>query len=542
MVIGHCIYGIYHLSRKAGGRTPASSAAYQLFSAFSDLCILPLYAYGTLAVRNNSSDWGTVLAHNGGLDYLVPALYYTLLGAGGLHLASLTVALWLGLKFRQITLMPPDMNPLEDHLTSRAAHKRNKSSVTTMGESEKRLSTPLEERRRSGVPYEDVHRRGPTIPFAHTRTGSSTTLGSRDSRIELPSRQYQIAPANHSPRSSATTSELSASMIKPPPPPRSQHPAVRARGSYTEIPLGETSPRASTGTVASSQVTIQNGSGESYTPRSAKFTEAWYASDSLINRTQQRNRAVNTMLLNAAGKRRTYDPVRQGGYNDDGVSDEDDDDSDMGPAADENDLGYRYDPQHPNPLRSNPLSPAPAPPYRRPKTPYHPHPSQRPATPGAALSEVSLNDRRVSGSTTHSVAYHPPAGQDIADAKAEEDDEEEKAPTPPRRRVTAAMRDLSKRMTWAAGAHPPVKQRNSSIQPEADFYSKPYGELKAATPPVMQTVGSTRQVSSGTDFDLGPGGRYGAAPSFGRRNVSGRAAEEGMAGSRAGYSRYGGLN
>jgi hypothetical protein len=80
-----------------------------------------------------------------------------------------------------------------------------------------------------------------------------------------------------------------------------------------------------------------------------------------------------------------------------------------------------------------------------------------------------------------------------------------------------------------------ARNRDSSIQPESAFYSKPYGELKSATPPII--VGSGRQVSSGNDLDFGTGDTgYGGY----RRNVSGKIAEEGMGGKR--YSRYAILN
>ncbi len=501
-MVVHSVYSMYHLSRKAGARTPASSAAYQLFSAFSDLCVLPLYTYGTLSIRNNSSDWGTAVAGGADAAILIATLYYTLISAGGVHLLTLIMALWLGLKFRQITLMPPDMNPLEDHFTSRTRqHVRNKSSVATTSaasERDRRLSTPYEERRRSGFPYEDVGR-GPVVPFAHTRAGSAaTSLRNRDSRVELPSRQY--GSRGNSPRNSVVSAEELSAI----PPPIPRHQSNRSHGSYMEIPLHETnSPHPNTGNVAS-QVNISNaGPGATTQPqRAAKFTEAWYASESLINRTQQRNRAVNTMLPNATGKRRTYDPLNQA--NDDELDDDDiESGSELAPDADENnDSGQAYESDgdiHPNPLRSNPA---------RPRTPFH---HLRPATPGNVLGELSLNDRRVSGSS------------DIADAK----------PPPPRRNVTKVVRDLSKRMTWAAGA---PRQRNSSIQPEADFYSKPYGELKAATPPVIQTLGGARQASSGNDYDLSSA-RYAA---LGRRNVSGKVAEEGMAGENGEYFRYDG--
>ncbi|TPX08463.1 uncharacterized protein E0L32_010080 [Thyridium curvatum] len=504
VVIVHCVYGIYHLSRHAGGRTPASSAAYQLFAAVSDLCVLPLYTYVCLSTRNSSEGWGTLVANETLLPkYFIPALYYTLIGAGGLHLLSLAIGLWLALKFRQITRMPPDMNPLEAHLTSRA-HKRNKSSVatsSTFSESEKRLSTPLEDRRRSGMPYQDLSR-PPSIPFTHTRTGSSTSLHSRDSRLDLPSRQYQIPASNRSsPRSSLAPSELDRSGMKRMShsplvsggPDRRSGGGLASRASYIEIPLHETgSPRASTGTVAS-QVTIQSA-GPTAQPRAAKFTEAWYTSESLINRTQQRNKAINTMMLQASSKRRNYEAVHQrGGAEDDSDSDASDRDEN---AYDLGGLGARGNgmqtpeqqqqtqQDHPNPLRSNPMA-------QRPRTPYY-----RPA-----MGEVSSNARSASGS------------QDIADAQ------EQRSADSPRPLSTASS--SKKRHTWAPQPQP--RNRDSSIQPDSGFYSKPYGELKSATPPIM--VGSGRQVSSGNDYDLGERALFPR-----QRGVSGKIAEEGRAG------------
>ena len=462
------------------------------------------------------------------MQFFLPALYYTLVGAGGLHLISLTISLWLGVMFRRITMMPPDMNPLEDHLTSRASHKRNKSSVATSSYagSEKRLSTPLEERRRSEMPYEDLSR-PPSIPFMHTRHGSNTSLSDHDSRVNLPSRQYQIDSGN-SPRNSIASADLKRKSYPVPP-----KPPVHGRGSYTEIPLGETgassrpyssySSRPSSGTVASYRPTETPGTPTAQ-PRSAKFTEAWYTSESLVSRTQARNQAVNQMVLNATGRRSAYEAVNQ--RFDFAESDDEHDEHESkfennysGVRADEldfkrpqrgdrenaaavaasgevleddleRDLGAPV--PNPHPLRLHPTPPLTAgKKAARPNTPFN--------HAAAALSEISLNDRRVSGSGG---AHHD--DQDIADAK----------PGP-----------LLSKGAWRA------RDRDSSIQPDHGFYSKPYGELKAATPPVTQIVGSGRQVSSGNDYDMGSGSGF-------RRAVSGKIAEEGRAGEHR-FSRYG---
>ncbi|KAK6214488.1 Ergothioneine biosynthesis protein 1 [Pestalotiopsis sp. IQ-011] len=501
-------YGIWHHIRPAGSRTPASSAAYQLFAAFTDLATLPFYAYGALAVRNRSQTWTTLLSDQTLTNYFVPAYYYTLIGAGGLHLICLGISLWLGLMFRRITKMPPDMNPLEDNLTARA-HKRNKSSVSTAysatSETSKRLSTPLEDRGRSGAPYEDLSR-PPSIPFMHTRTGSRDSFMS--SKHDLPSRQYGVVPGN-SPRNSIASPDDLKRFPMPEDLKRLSKPTSVGRGSYTEIPIHET------GSSRPGSATLHSPTSPE---RQAKFTEAWYTTESLINRTQQKQRAAAAAAA-AANKNRAYEALVQR-YDGD---DTDDDDSDrennmMRPdAADVSDLDEGIlggsSSRHPNPLRSNPasvvsssvVSSAPTvPPHGistntaygipRTKTPYY-------APRGGALGEISSNSRSVSGS------------QDITDQK-------------PAGLPGSGM----------------ARNRDSSIQPEEGFfYSKPYGQLKPATPPLI--VGSPRQVSSGNDFDFG-GSPLASSAKGGyvgyRRNVSGKVAEEGMAGRRT--SRYAILN
>ncbi|KAI1639858.1 hypothetical protein F4809DRAFT_48543 [Biscogniauxia mediterranea] len=527
-----CAYAIWHLRRPARARPPASSAAYQLFAGITDLAVLPLYAFGAMSVVKHGSEWSTILPTDSYNKILVDAEFYALISAGGLHVVSLGISAWLGHIFRRIANMPPDLNPLEDHLTSRTKHKRNKSSVTSgytvTSEDEKRLSTPLGGRRRSGAPYEDVSR-PPSMPFMETRAaGSRDSFGSskRDSRSDLPSRQYQIVPGN-SPRHSAGSMADAK---------RASNPRLAQRGTYTEIPLYET---GSPTTSRPSSVAAASQPVNASPTRIAKFTEAWYTSDSLINRTQQRQRALNQAeRAEKAEKTRKYQSLGQR-YDVDVDSDSDrenammrpdagdlsdldnnnDDDEELAPSSPIDAMGRMHHHHHPNPLRSNPP----------PLTPPRAQKPQTPSRPGDdALAEVSANARSASGS------------QDIADSK-------------PGRRASALRLSLSLGV-WGSGSGSGSKgggggrrNRDSSIQTDEHFcYSKPYGELKPATPPVMVGGGGSRQVSSGNDYyDLGSG-----AGAYGRRNVSGKVAEEGLAGTgtgtgngtRGGYSRYSILN
>jgi len=451
---------------------------------------MPLYAYGVLSARNQAANqpnaqWKTLLADQSKITYFVPALYYGLITAGGLHLVSLAISLWLGVMFRRIHMMPPDMNPLEGHLTSRA-HKRNKSSIATSvyAQSEKRLATPAE-RHPATVDDGDLSQRR-TIAFMHTRDGSAP--GSRDSRLDLPSRQYQIVAGN-SPHNSTT--DLNPKRVSGPP--RS---APRG-GVYTEVLLhdgasGKSRPESSysyrppPGTVPA-YLAEAIATGNTPPPvRAAKFTEAWYASESLVNRTQERERALHQLN----GKRSTYESLNQR-YD---ISPDSDSDNDY----ERDDHSYSNvgptDAGHPNPLRSHPTASPPSvyseyvPGPESAAEPPQPPSQRRPKTPFArvrnsVLSAISLNDRRVSGS------------QDITEEK------------------------------WQG------RNRDSSIQADSAFYSKPYGDLRPATPPVM-IGGNGRQVSSGHDYDLGSGSGVRG------RHVSGKIAEEGRAGGGSRFSRY----
>ncbi|KAI2636985.1 hypothetical protein GGS26DRAFT_464077 [Hypomontagnella submonticulosa] len=527
-----CVYAIWHFIRPANSRPPASSAAYQLFAGIMDLAVVPLYVFGIMAVVGQGGKWELIFTATPQLtDALVQSEYYLLITAGGMHVVSLGISIYLGLMFRRIANMPPDMNPLESHLTSRAKqHKRNKSSVatsyTSLSDESKRLSTPLENYRNSGAPYEDLSR-PPSIPFMHTRTGSRDSFASskRDSRSELPSRQYQITPGN-SPRNSVAGSLADLKRLSTP--------RLAQRASYTEVPLHETgvpspsSSRPSSVTIAPSQQGPINASPT----RVARFTEAWYASESLINRTQERQRAMNAAERSRQSQSRNYEPLGQRYGFDDSDDDSDRENSGFMMRPDEYDEdGEDGDIQsspinvegrlHPHPLRLHPvpLHTVPEPqttPTKeaiagRQKTPFRPA-AQRDST-GSALSEMSGNARSASGS------------KDIVDEKRAS------APQP-------ATTSFWRRSTIGRNGGGAGRNRDSSIQPDGDFYSKPYGELKPATPPIMVSTANakTRQVSSGNDYgDLGSG--TGGAW---RRNVSGKIAEEGLAGHR--YSRYSILN
>lgn len=108
---------------------------------------------------------------------------------GGLHLLSLFLDMYLVLVFRKIANLPPDMNPLEDNLTSRrqVKHKHKNSSISAItpltGDQEKRFSaqsqsTVVGDRNSQVDPIWAKEIPSPTkeqVAFFHTRTQSNTT-------------------------------------------------------------------------------------------------------------------------------------------------------------------------------------------------------------------------------------------------------------------------------------------------------------------------------------------------------------------------------
>lgn len=559
-----CIYSLYHHARPARSRPPASSAAYQLFSSVHDAAAAGLYAVGALTVHNQGGEWTTLLDNSNkdlataASSYLVPAEYYALIAASGLHAASLGISTYLAVSFHRIARMPPDMNPLEDHLTRRA-HKRNKSSVATTGSWEsadsgntKRISTRLEEHRRSGAPYEDLEVRPPSIPFMHTRTGSRESIASsvtltspttpnskRDSRADLPSRQYQVLPGNNG---NGSTTNVNAKRMSAPPVQQGR----QQRGSYAEIPLHEPSYFASSrpASIAGAQTLYGNNNSSNSkpstptgTPRAPRFTETWYASDSLVGRTQERLRAAEKEKQQQQQQQqkeqqnpaKAYEALVQP-YDDLDSESDRENNTMMGPdrryemlsdySDVDDDAGEEQEGRtslYPDPLRAHPPTSFAAKKQRganngssssilallqqQPQQPQSQRPrAKTPFRSAIALSEVSANARSASGS------------QDITD---------EVNNGGGAYRLSVPKTSSSGRSGNGGG-----RNRDSSIQPEDAFYSRPYGDLKSATPPMM--VGSTRQVSSGHDYyDLGGGS---GGPRSYRRNVSGKVAEEGLAG------------
>lgn len=452
-----------------------------------------IYAYGAYTAHQSAEEWSTLLNNKSLVTYLVPAVYYTIIGSGALHVVSFLVSMWLAITFQRICDMPPDMNPLESHLTARPSvyHKRNKSSVTTYSsENEKRLSTAHSSKHPTS--WESSFSYPRTVPFMHTRTQSDDTLVNNEPRLNLPQRQYQIASSNTPPR---TTASMASSRMSVP---RS------SRGSYTEIALGDASPSRAQYVQhnhAGANANRSSGNLSGAPARAPKFTETWMPTDSLISRTNHRNRemAAASASRQARGSQ-SYAAIDQR-YNAD-----EDSGSDYGDDENAGDDGVdERNGKHPNPLRSHPMA-------ANEKLAANPSPngntSPRPSTRESYHTATSSSSRP----TTPWTASKLSAKSALSEISSNERLRQAAAGGSPTRGLT------SERSPWT---NKPDLRPPPAIT-GGDFYARSYGELRPATPPVM--VGGDRKVSSGNDYHLSTAEQ--------RRRVSGKVAEEGLAGGR----------
>ncbi|KAH8705650.1 hypothetical protein BGW36DRAFT_332950 [Talaromyces proteolyticus] len=214
----HTLYAIYHLGRSAASRPPASSSSYHLFASFIDAGLVPFYTFTSYIAYRETQDniygWGTLVDSPVFQSYIVKILFFASAVCGGLHLISFAISLYLAVVFRQITKLPPDMNPLEDNLTARAPKRsrRPKSAI-----SEKHMSTSTLDSAYFSVkshleaPIEEAPR---TIPFSHTRQQSSNSVvndqrptsihSHRMSRTNLPSQRARLEEQANQSTSSLT--------------------------------------------------------------------------------------------------------------------------------------------------------------------------------------------------------------------------------------------------------------------------------------------------------------------------------------------------
>ena len=146
-----------------------------LFAAVIDISLIPFYVFAALMARveyvepaGTPDRWLTLFSNDDTAYKVIYSTFLISVTCGGLHLISFILSMYLGVLYRKISRLPPDMNPLEDNLTSR--HKRSKSSLMENRNSQA-SSTNLKGGTESPAdgPLTSPIR---TIPFMHTRNDS----------------------------------------------------------------------------------------------------------------------------------------------------------------------------------------------------------------------------------------------------------------------------------------------------------------------------------------------------------------------------------
>ena len=178
-----------------------------LFAAMVDAGLIPFLVFTALISHTQSIEpvnapdhWSTLFGNDQATVNIVYGTFITSVVTGTFHLVSLAISIYLGVIFRKISRLPPDMNPLEDNLTSR--HKRNKSSLLDNRMSQTSTSTDRVRESKAEDPLMDI----PTVPFMHTRNDSYSNItnvshpnaSARASRTNLSTRFYNQPPAHRS--------------------------------------------------------------------------------------------------------------------------------------------------------------------------------------------------------------------------------------------------------------------------------------------------------------------------------------------------------
>ncbi|KAL9057538.1 MAG: hypothetical protein Q9162_002270 [Coniocarpon cinnabarinum] len=207
------LYGIAHFARGAKKKVPASAASYHTFATLIDIAIIPFYVFIALTDRwnvsqpvDNKNRWRSLLKSPDAANSLIAYTWIIALVVGGLHVVTASLSVYLAIIFRKIAKLPPDLNPLEDNLTSRrkSKHKYKSSDMSDVSE--------LRSKHDSGIslPWEDEKR---PLSFLSTRNESTGQLYSphnpktaNESRASLPISAPGVADSQERPPSSASSS------------------------------------------------------------------------------------------------------------------------------------------------------------------------------------------------------------------------------------------------------------------------------------------------------------------------------------------------
>ncbi|CAI9631796.1 unnamed protein product [Alternaria burnsii] len=552
------LYAIYHLIRNPKTRPAGSSASYHFFALITDAGFIPFYVFTILMARRNSDEtpatigrWRTMFPTDNETNIVLMTTWITAIVTGGLHLISAVIDMYLAILFRKIAKLPPDMNPLEDNLTSRrrTKHKHKNSSISAItpltSDQEKRFSdqSTISGDRDSKTPsyiYSEIPSPNKSqVAFMHTRTDSETTYSPHTPASARQSRErfsmYSQPPSAYQSRKELNTREdlLSQdednqtlaqrkSML-------SQQANIK-RHSRTDSYINSSSKQDFHSRPATARSLKQEASGDLSLQRNSQQSlknDNWF-----VHPDQEDEYDDNH--LSPPPKQSMFSTNGKNGYN---TISRYEDVSDM---EDEAEVPMVPEPLRMNPLSQNPPSPLPSPPptntFEENNQKNTPPPAglQRTLTTTSISTEKTF-DRSHSRSGTPKSRYYgnlKAATEGVRSANSPSNSPSS-SPTKGSSFRQQPNQFPSATKQYAVNTPPPVPQHNLTNSPFT-LHKKSYTSIKRTgeanyTPVKGQ---SPRVISrSGVDYinpyefddsDLGMPGR--------RRDVSGKIAEEGRGG------------
>ncbi|KAJ5519474.1 hypothetical protein N7453_001896 [Penicillium expansum] len=189
VAILHTIYAIYHNSRSALNRPAGSQSSYGLFAALLDFGLIPFYVFTAFMAHgewnSNAYHWSTLFNNSDLTVKLSEATFILAIANGALHLISLIISVFLAVTFRKISRLPPDMNPLEDNLTTRPRKSHQETQMEEKHLSQSTLDSTLEDPL-MGTPSH----RGSMGMLDEQRQSHSSFYQHRLSHLESPTEPY----------------------------------------------------------------------------------------------------------------------------------------------------------------------------------------------------------------------------------------------------------------------------------------------------------------------------------------------------------------
>ncbi|KAL5431471.1 hypothetical protein PMIN07_010613 [Paraphaeosphaeria minitans] len=544
-----CLYAIYHLLRNAKSRPSASSASYHFFALVMDCGFIPFYVFTALLSKRNLNDeagtegrWRTFFPTDEETNKVLLTTWLTTMTVAGLHLASITLDLYLVYVFRKIARLPPDMNPLEENLTSRrkTKHKHKSSSIsaiTPLTQADNRFSA------QSTTTLNIDYRNSQTAPlvtekeipspdrkqmsFMHTRTDSDTTYSPHTPNSARQSREKftMYAQANSARQSRADLNRRDDLFQKE----EQDDESLAERKAFLAQQAIKRNFRPNSVTTSSSKQDFYTPPSTATTARSAKQHEA---SGDLALQNSRELQSDNWFVHDENEKDQYPEPKQSlfkpktNGY---GVISPYDDASDDG--------DFRGPMMMPQPLGMNPPTPPPSKPFHEaaPINTPPPSPLKRTTTVMSVSTEATFNRSNTVKSAK--------SGRYYGDLKAATQGIRGSSPanspgsSPTKSTRGGALPSAAKQYTTNA----PAASKLENVQLPFSLDKKSFASLRK-TGEANYTPGtgmSPRVVSrSGVDYmspyddsDLGTPGR--------RRDVSGKVAEEGRGGVPDSAARWG---